>query len=273
MRARITKKRIAYAVSLLLVGVLAAVGAVGYLTFVRSPVNPPSQACDAGPDADRGPVVVAAGASMTQGTLGADWVGALRAKPEFAGYELVNAGVNGSTSADLRDRTGTDIVACHPDAVVILVGTNDVRDGVPVESFQDNLTAIVDRIAAETTAQVALMSLPPLGENLDAEINHRLSGYNEAIAAVATAGGADYLPLHERMADQLRQRENPGSSYDFSFTLAFRAAAQHYLFRRSWDDVARSHGLELLVDHIHLSDRGGAIVTELATRWLTTAAL
>ncbi|MGW2324701.1 hypothetical protein ACWC5C_02910 [Streptomyces sp. NPDC001700] len=36
----------------------------------------------------------------------------------------------------------------------------------------------------------------------------------------------------------------------------------------SWDEVARDNGLELFVDHIHLSDRGGAMITDLAARWL-----
>ncbi len=256
--------------SLALAAVLGAVGAVGYLTFVRSPADSPARACRPGHTAGDEPVVVAAGASMTQGTLGADWVGALRKRREFDGYRFVNAGVNGNTSADLRERVDTDILACHPDAVVILIGTNDVRNGVPVASFRDNLAAIVGRVTAEATARVALMSLPPLGEDLDAEINHRLVDYNRAIADTAIRAGVDYLPLHERIVDLVRQYGDPHMSYDFGFVLAFRAAAQHYLLRRDWDQVAHSHGLELFVDHIHLSDRGGAAVVDLTARWLAT---
>ncbi|MEU1984859.1 GDSL-type esterase/lipase family protein [Nocardia sp. NPDC019395] len=271
MRSRINKKAIAIAVSLVLAGILGAAGTVGYLTFVRSPADSPAQACKG--DTPDGPVVVAAGASMTQGTLGADWVGALRAQETFDGYRFVNAGINGNTSADLRDRVGTDIVACHPDAVLILVGTNDVRAEVPVDTYRDNLAAIVGRVTSETGARVALMSLPPLGENLDAEINHKLTGYNQAIADIATRTGADYLPLHEHIADLLRQQGTPRTNFDFSFPLAFRAATEHYLFRRSWDQIAHSQNREFLVDHIHLDDRGGAIVTDLAARWLKAVAI
>ncbi|WP_251064022.1 hypothetical protein [Streptomyces sp. ISL-44] len=112
------------------------------------------------------------------------------------------------------------------------------------------------------------MSLPPLGENLDADINRRLGEYNAAIQETATRAHVTYLPVHEQMADLLRQRGGEGTSYDFSFALAYGAAAEHYLLRRGWDEVARGNGLELLVDHIHLSDRGGAIVTGLAAQWL-----
>lgn len=206
---------------------------------------------------------------MTQGTQGADWVGALRDRPEFRGYEFVNAGVNGSTSADLRQRVDADVVACHPDAVTLLIGTNDVRNGVPVEQYKDNLGAIVDRITTRSSARLALMSLPPLGEDLDAAMNHRLSAYNAAIKETAARTQATYLPVHEQMAALLRQRGGDRAPYDFSFPLAYGAAAEHYLLGRSWDEVARGNGLELLVDHIHLSDRGGAIVTTTAAQWLS----
>lgn len=267
---RINKKTIITVVSVALVAILAAGATVGYLTFVRSPIDTPARACRES-TAATGPVVVAAGASMTRGTLGADWVGMLRSRPEFAGHRFVNAGINGNTSGDLRERAGTDIIACHPDAVLILVGTNDVRDGVPVDTYRANLTAMVDRITTETSAQVALISVPPLGEDLGAEINQRLTAYNRAVAEVAADARAAYLPFHESIAELLRHRGNPTTTYDFGFGLAFRAAARHHLLRQNWDQVAHSHGLEFFVDHIHLSDRGGAILTDLAAEWLGSA--
>ncbi|MEE6261252.1 hypothetical protein [Plantactinospora sonchi] len=36
----------------------------------------------------------------------------------------------------------------------------------------------------------------------------------------------------------------------------------------SWDEVTHDGGREPLVDHIHLNDRGGAVVADLAARWL-----
>lgn len=264
------KKRIIIAACLLLVGVLGAAGTVGYLTFGRPPANPPAEACADGRKPDGRPTVVAAGSSSTQGTLGADWVGALRERPEYREYEFVNAGINGNTSADLRRRVDTDIVACQPTAVTILIGGNDVRDGVPLDQYRDNLGAIVDRVKSRTTARIALLSLPPLGEDLDAELNQKLTAYNTVIKETATRAQVDYLPVHEQLADLLLQRGGDPAPYDFSFLLAFGAATQHYLFGQSWDEVARNGGRELHVDHIHLNDRGGAIIAELAAQWLAT---
>ncbi len=261
------KRAILIAVSLLLAVTLGAAGLVGYRTFLRPPDNSPAEACAKGPGAR--PRVVAAGASMTQGALGADWVGALRAA--LPAYEFVNAGVNGDTAADLARRVGTDIVACRPAAVTLLVGTNDVRNAVPVEQYRDTLGEIVTRVRTATGARVALMSLPPLGEDQDTEINRRLTRYNTAVKEVAEQTGADHLPLHERLTDLLRQDGGPLTAYDFGFPLAFWVAAQHHLLGRGWDDIAHAGGRRILVDHVHLTDTGGAVVTDLTTRWLPEA--
>lgn len=261
-----SRKRAVIALCAVLVGVLGVAGAVGYLTFVRSPVNPPAEACGGDGVPGSGPVVVAAGASMTRGTLGADWVGALRER----GHRLVNAGVNGNTTADLLARVDADVVACRPDAVTLLIGTNDVRGDVPLDEYRANLRAIVARVQAGTTARIALLSLPPLGEDLDGGLNVELRGYNAAIEEVAAEAGLSYLPVHERMVEALRERTDEPTPFGFDFGVAYLAAAEHYLLGREWDEVARGNGLRLLVDHVHLGDRGGAIVTDLVDGWLST---
>ncbi|MFD6472357.1 SGNH/GDSL hydrolase family protein [Streptomyces anulatus] len=267
MKRLSTKKWIVITLCTLVLAALGAGGSVGYLTFLRPPSNPPADACADGRPKGSGPVVVAAGASMTQGALGRDWVGDLRKKPEFRGYEFVNAGHNGNTSADLLGRIDSDVVACDPNAVTLLIGTNDVRDGVPLEEYRDNLTTIVERIKSGTSARVALMSLPPLGEDLDSEINHKLRDYNAAIKETTTRTSVGYVPVNELFTDHL-QNQGHRPTYDFSFTTAYLAATKYYLLGNSWDEVARDNGLELFVDHIHLSDRGGAMVTDLAAQWL-----
>ncbi|GAA2719124.1 SGNH/GDSL hydrolase family protein [Actinocorallia aurantiaca] len=261
------KKRILVALGLLLATALGLTATAGYLTFVRSAENPPAEACGGRPRS--GPVVVAAGASMTQGTLGANWVDALRDRPEHRGYAFVNAGINGDTSGDLRKRVDSDIVACGPDAVTILVGSNDVLDGVPVADYRADLGAIVDRVKEKTSARIALMSLPPLGEDLDSPRNRKLGDYNAAIKETAARAQVDYLPVHEQAVDFLRKSGGAETPFGFDFAVALKAGAEHYLLGQSWDDVSRGNGLTLLVDHLHLNDRGGAIVTGLVARWLS----
>ncbi|WP_457537814.1 SGNH/GDSL hydrolase family protein [Streptomyces filamentosus] len=264
-----TRKRIAVALGTLLLAVLGAAGTVGYLAFLRSPAHAAADVCAGGRPQTGGPVVVAAGASMTQGSLGRDWVGDLRAMPEFRGYAFVNAGDNGNTSADLLGRVDRDIVACAPDRVTVLIGANDLRNGVPLEEFRANLGAIIDRVKDKTSARIALLSLPPAGEDLGSGINRELRGYNAVIEETAARAEVDYVPVNEKFTDHLRGRGSR-PAYDFGFTTAYLAATKHYLLGHSWDEVARENGLELYVDHLHLSDRGGAMLTHVVAQWLSS---
>ncbi|MBN6041115.1 GDSL-type esterase/lipase family protein [Amycolatopsis sp. 195334CR] len=259
------RKRVLITVASVLVAALGVVGTAGYLAFLRAPDGSPAEACGAGATAK--PAVVGAGASMTQGTLGGDWIGALRGRPEFAGHEFVNAGHNGDTAADLLARLDADVLACRPAAVLVLVGTNDVRAGTPLEQYRADLTAIADRLRTGTTARIALLSLPPLGEDLTTGINQSLAGYNAVIQETATRTGVDYLPVHERLLELLGPREDR-VPYDFSFPLALTVATRHYVLGQTWDDIARDGGRALLIDHVHLNDRGAARLTDVAAAWL-----
>ena len=71
---------------------------------------------------DQGAVVFL-GDSITQGGLGADWVGALRQRLADRAL-VVNAGVGGQVTWDLRQRLD-EVARCRPDAILLLVGSND----------------------------------------------------------------------------------------------------------------------------------------------------
>ncbi|MGW5686472.1 SGNH/GDSL hydrolase family protein [Nonomuraea sp. NPDC003754] len=110
---------VAITLILLLIGGLSA---LMYLAFRRPPANPPKKFRTRGPRPGTHTVTVAFGDSLTHASLSADWVGA-RERLGPGGHEFVNAGINGHTTADLLDRLEQD-VACRPDAVTILIGTN-----------------------------------------------------------------------------------------------------------------------------------------------------
>lgn len=78
-----------------------------------------------------------------------------------AAVELTTYGVIGAISADL-DRQAARVVAEHPDAAVIMVGANDVRDRIPPRRAADQL----ERVVAELTLRgiaVVVGTCPDLG--------------------------------------------------------------------------------------------------------------
>ena len=78
-------------------------------------------------------VVVCAGDSITNGLMSANYVSVLQ-HDLGRSYDVVNAGVNGELAWNLLQRLD-DIIACQPDVVTVLIGTNDAAAHID-ESWQ-----------------------------------------------------------------------------------------------------------------------------------------
>jgi lysophospholipase L1-like esterase len=96
----------------------------------------------------------------------------VRARPEL-GLDLVaNLGVNGYTTADLIRDELPALNAAAPELVTLLIGVNDVVQGIPPMTYQSNVVDILDALQAR---------LPP-----DRIVTVAIPDYT------ATPAGADY---------------------------------------------------------------------------------
>ena len=68
-----------------------------------------------------------------------------------AGTTLINGGVSGDTSAAALARLDWAL-GDKPDGVLLELGANDMLQGLPVEDTRQNLTAIMDKLAAQRIA-------------------------------------------------------------------------------------------------------------------------
>jgi lysophospholipase L1-like esterase len=85
------------------------------------------------------------------------------ADPGFFNDQVVNRGISGQTSSQLVLRFEQDVVALHPKAVHILIGTNDVAGNTGPERAEDlknNLRAMV-AVAKANHIRVILGAIPP----------------------------------------------------------------------------------------------------------------
>jgi lysophospholipase L1-like esterase len=145
-----------------------------------------SSACDknpGGPSVTPTSEVVALGDSLTYGsgtTGGNDYVSVLSRR---VGVTIFNAGVPGSTTGAALSRLDTSVLARDPRIVIVLLGGNDLLDGVPVQTRIDNITTIVQRIRG-TGAAVILVGVgsPPIDP------------FNGALPALASSTGSTYVP-------------------------------------------------------------------------------
>lgn len=254
----------------IILAAIAGLAPLAYLTFLRAPELNPREFLDAGGASDDDTVVVVAGASSVHGIGSADFVAELRQRMRNEGYRFVNAGANGDTSADLLARV-EDVIAVQPDSVAILVGTNNALGAEDVDAavaeYRSDLYALARRLAESTDADLAFYSLQPLGENLDDIGNEQLARFNEAVAEVASESGATYLPLGETLSETIR-KEGGSQPSDFSLISAAVAGARHYYLDQSWNEIGRANGYTVLVDGVHLNERGATAAADLAEEWL-----
>jgi acyl-CoA thioesterase-1 len=128
------------------VGLVLALALVGCSVSAAS--DSPSAAQPSGPDLR----YVALGDSYTIGTsvemserFPNQLVAALgRDEPTLR--LVANLGVNGYTSADLMGKELPALDALEPEFVTVLIGVNDVVQGVPIDTYRANVVTILDAL-------------------------------------------------------------------------------------------------------------------------------
>jgi lysophospholipase L1-like esterase len=231
--------------------------------------------------------VVCLGDSITQGQVSANYVELLKAAVGFEGTTFVNAGINGDLAFNIAQRLDA-VINQKPDAITLLVGTNDVNSQFNSEWlaryrkdqklprdpdltwFVEQLDSVLGRLRGETSARIAILEIPPLGEDLASRMNELVSEYNSELRRLAAKHDVEVLPLNQRLVELL-PKGKPVPAYEGKASKVMAAAASHLLLRRSWNKVSEKNGLTLLTDHIHLNERAAGIIADLISDFLKSA--
>lgn len=132
--------------------------------------------------------------------------------------DSINAGVGGHSSAMGLRRIESDVLDLHPDVVVVLFGTNDLRIDsdrvhVPVDQYKANLGEIIDRCLSQGS-DVVLCTIPPINAGPfftrherepfggDQGLQEMVQAYRNAAKEVALAKQIPLLDLNERLTQQ-----------------------------------------------------------------------
>ncbi|MCS6795863.1 MAG: GDSL-type esterase/lipase family protein [Raineya sp.] len=228
--------------------------------------------------------IVFAGDSLTCGNMSADYTAMVAEKLKNA-YEYINAGVNADLAYNLLQRLD-EIIACKPDFVTILIGTNDANATIFKQNqavyqklkklpqpatifwYEENLCKIVERLQNETSAQIALISMPVIGENLKHKVHSHIKEYVEVVKKVAQKYQVAYLPLYEKHVEFLEKQSPIRKEYHPNHKLIELAMFQKYILQRTWDEIAKTHGFHTVTDFIHLNSIGAKMIAELVCEWI-----
>ena len=233
------------------------------------------------------PVVVCCGDSITHGHIGYDWVGNLRKNDDSKIY--INAGINADLTWNLNQRID-DIIKHNPDYVTILIGTNDAIGSQPVkliqdyyiqtknlpqvpsiEWFEEQIEIFVDKIKKNTSAKIAITTLPWLGEQGDVSIISVIKNHNKIIKRIALKYNLSILDLFSKFKEQISSSNSvPYTTSELRRLRGLRAVILHYVFGWSWTKIGEKYKLQLLCDHIHLNEKGGDLMEQLAKEFLSS---
>jgi len=124
----------------------------------------------------------------------------------LAGYgeivPLLNAGVRGQETHQILARVD-DVSSLKPDVTLVIAGTNDVKNRIPVETAAANVELILDALSG----RVILGTIPPLAVRAESveQLNNRLRAISSARGLTmldtyavlsATAGGMASDGIH-----------------------------------------------------------------------------
>ena len=122
----------------------------------------------------------------------------------------VPAGISGHKSNQMLARLQKDVLAKKPDWMTLSCGVNDVwhgANGVPLDQYKTNITAILDQCAAAGT-KVVVLTATVIGEELETENNKKLETYNDFLRGLAKERKAPLADLYTQFALALKSHPN-----------------------------------------------------------------
>lgn len=285
-------KKFLIALSTTIVVIILFISALYFVIYNKAqkePDNNPSYYLEEVKPGSENKVLVCIGDSITHGSVSENYVDILSDKLADRGIDVVNAGINGELAYNVLQRTG-EVIMCDPDYITILIGTNDANGSLSEEKgmqqmkemalpqmpteewYEENLTAVCEVLKTETDAKIALLSLPPIGEELDSIAYERTTEYSGIIKDTARRERLTYLPLHEEMTEFLiAEAHKPGISYDSKKLtyIMYKGILYHFLLGKSFDDISSANGLLILTDFLHLNGTGAEMVADLIDGFVT----
>jgi acyl-CoA thioesterase-1 len=150
---------------------------------------------------------VALGDSYTIGTA-VDPVDAFPTRLAAAVDELelvANLGVNGHTTADLIRDELPALAGLDPDVATLLIGVNDVVQGLPLAAYEANVTTILDALLSHLSpSRVIVVTIPdytvtPAGADYGDPVarSAAIRTANEAMTRLATERGVAVVDIHD----------------------------------------------------------------------------
>ena len=275
-------------VLVVLVAAIACLYGYAYYHGNKKPDNNPSRFLkNKGSQSGKAKVVVCIGDSITHGNASCNYVDMLAERLDGRGFDFINAGINSELAYNVLQRLD-EIIECDPDFVTIMIGTNDSNKSRTEEDakkaikqmhlpqrptaewYRSNLFEICRALKEKTNARIAILSIPIITEDSNHPAFRHSLPFIDIVSEVAEKESLAYLPLRERMVAFVM--EHPSSTrhtFERRNYLGNMSFAWHFFLKKSWNDIGKSNGFNLLTDFVHLNCRGAEMVADLIEEFIS----
>jgi lysophospholipase L1-like esterase len=165
-------------------------------------------------------------------TEGCDWAGL------FNNPRIKNHGIGGDTSEGILQRLGP-IIGAKPEKIFLMVGINDLWNGVPVDTVVGNYRRILTQCRGKTPAtRVFLQSVLSMNDGFSSSparipvVNASVVALNGALREVAIAFHYSYVDLHPLFLKEGQldpQFTNDGLHLNASAYMVWKSAIRRFV--------------------------------------------
>jgi len=134
--------------------------------------------------------------------------------------EWIPAGISGHKSDQMLERLDRDVISKKPTWMTLSCGVNDVwhgANGVPLDAYQKNIRAIVEKAQA-AGIQVMILTSTMIGEDAQNENNVKLASYNAFLRQLAAEKKCLLADLNADMQAAIRPAAAGGKQVELQLT-------------------------------------------------------
>ena len=198
------------------------------------------------------------GDSLTRGRVSYDWIKQL--SKEMKGFVFYNFGIDGDLAFNALQRVDK-VIAIQPEYIFILLGTNDINGSinnpVALEYYMKNkklpevptlnwyvqcMEKIIYKLQTETKAEIIIISIPILGEDLKHIANKKVEEYNGALQELCKQYSIKYVDIHSKMVEFLSAHPpvKPIALLK-EFSIMKKAILRRFILLQKWDTISRKY--------------------------------
>lgn len=135
---------------------------------------------------------------------------------------LINRGISGETTASMLNRIEESVIAIRPKNLIMLMGVNDLKQGISKEQITENIRKMIQLVKEKTPeTMILLQGVYPTDQNrvssyermqLKGRDNTAIRALNEKLAVMAEEENVHFIDLTDVLAD-----ENGNLFKDYSY--------------------------------------------------------